>query len=620
MILWLAVVAAGAVAAGVFLYLVVLRPTKQRMVKLAARLAALYENNADMIAFYSRSGNVTHANRAAREWFHDDPQLVGRTFEQHVLPSERATSALHFTRALAGASASFETVFVRADGTELPVMATLQPVVVGGAVTGVYGIAKDASRVRSAQDELQRSEQRFRSIFEHTHDAAFAIDRRGCFVAINEAATTLTGYGERELIGKSAERIVPADLLELARDVTRSTLRGQTGEHDATMVRKDGSSIDVRVHMLPIRERGEVTGAFAFVKDVSAQRALERQLAERDDRMRSLYVIASSPDGDAKTQIDEALALGSRALHMQAAYLTRIAGDTVTIYDRFGDGDELPIGAAIRLARSAERRILGAQNAVGVHDLRAEPWAKDLVRARLDWKSFIATGISVDGATFGTLAFVGREPREKPFAQPDYDFIDLMSMVVASALARERRQAEVRELAFRDPLTGLANRALLEEHIERAIARARRTREQVAVHFVDLDRFKPINDAYGHAAGDEVLCEIAKRLSDAVREQDVVARVGGDEFVALQTGVVVDASIRAMARRLARAIREPILLSNGTVVRVAASHGIAAFPNDATDVRALLRYADTEMYRAKESAHDSLVALNVSKGASRPSP
>jgi len=170
----------------------------------------------------------------------------------------------------------------------------------------------------------------------------------------------------------------------------------------------------------------------------------------------------------------------------------------------------------------------------------------------------------------------------------------------------ERRNAELqnklKEMAFHDALTGLANRSLLEEHVERAIARARRSGELLGVHYIDLDGFKPVNDQYGHAAGDEVLCEVARRFNRAVRDGDVVARVGGDEFVVLQGGIGDDAAIRTLARRLLRSMHEPMRLTSGVSVRIGASLGIAIFPRDATHAETLLQLADADMYRVKDAA------------------
>jgi diguanylate cyclase len=164
-------------------------------------------------------------------------------------------------------------------------------------------------------------------------------------------------------------------------------------------------------------------------------------------------------------------------------------------------------------------------------------------------------------------------------------------------------QAQLTYLSQHDNLTGLANRTLGRERIERAIAAARRQRRRVALLFVDLDNFKSINDSLGHAAGDEFLRQVAQRLSGAVRASDIVARQGGDEFVLGLTDVddVADASAVAAA---ALQRMDGLFEIRDTQVSSSCSIGIAIFPEDGEDYEALLRKADTAMYRAKEAGRN----------------
>lgn len=164
-------------------------------------------------------------------------------------------------------------------------------------------------------------------------------------------------------------------------------------------------------------------------------------------------------------------------------------------------------------------------------------------------------------------------------------------------------QAQLTYLSQHDNLTGLANRALGRERIERAIAAARRQQRRVALLFVDLDNFKSINDSLGHAAGDEFLCQVAQRLLGAVRASDIVARHGGDEFVLGLTDVgdVVDASAVATA---ALQRMDGLFEIRDTQVSSSCSIGIAIFPEDGEDYEALLRKADAAMYRAKEAGRN----------------
>ena len=164
-------------------------------------------------------------------------------------------------------------------------------------------------------------------------------------------------------------------------------------------------------------------------------------------------------------------------------------------------------------------------------------------------------------------------------------------------------EENIRRLARFDPLTGLANRTSLFEHVEHAIARSRRHPRPFALLFVDLDRFKDVNDAFGHSTGDEVLRTMARRLSLAIRAGDTVARIGGDEFVVLAEEVSPATVVADFSQRLLETLAEPIVLQ-GKEFRVGASIGIAMFPADGEDAPTLLKKADMAMYRAKESGRN----------------
>jgi diguanylate cyclase (GGDEF)-like protein len=168
----------------------------------------------------------------------------------------------------------------------------------------------------------------------------------------------------------------------------------------------------------------------------------------------------------------------------------------------------------------------------------------------------------------------------------------------------EHKQAEeqLRHQATHDELTGLANRALLQDRLEQSIHYANRSRRLVAVLLLDLDRFKVINDSLGHGFGDELLCSVARRLEQTIREADTVARMGGDEFAILLAEVADVEDVGLVARKILEQLTQPYLIE-GREVTVTASLGISIYPQDGTDAQTLQRNADVAMYRAKEEGN-----------------
>jgi diguanylate cyclase (GGDEF)-like protein/PAS domain S-box-containing protein len=186
-------------------------------------------------------------------------------------------------------------------------------------------------------------------------------------------------------------------------------------------------------------------------------------------------------------------------------------------------------------------------------------------------------------------------------------------VAVSRDVTDQIRAREVLEnLAFHDPLTGLANRALFEDRLELAMASARRHDELLGVAFLDIDDFKDINDGFGHIMGDQVLIAVAQRLESSVRHEDTVARIGGDEFAAIFPRATSIVNLEGLAEKLVARVREPVLIGPATF-HVTASVGLGVFEPD-DDARSLLMRADIEMYEAKRTSPLSRRAILRRRG------
>lgn len=155
-------------------------------------------------------------------------------------------------------------------------------------------------------------------------------------------------------------------------------------------------------------------------------------------------------------------------------------------------------------------------------------------------------------------------------------------------------------LAEHDSLTGLINKAMLKDRVTQAISLSKRHKQYMAIYFMDLDGFKQVNDTYGHAVGDALLQEVAKRLIRNMRESDTLSRVGGDEFVLLLTEINQIKIVNEMADKIVKLFKEPFHINNNVEISITISMGIATYPKDAVDYESLLKKADLEMYSAKE--------------------
>ena len=271
----------------------------------------------------------------------------------------------------------------------------------------------------------------------------------------------------------------------------------------------------------------------------------------------------------------------------------------------------LAIGRDVSERRAAEKRTravaaMGERALAGADPAELATEAIDLMRTTLPVAG--AEVRLVGGATlasFGPPAGDGIAlpigsgdelfvTTERPLTDEEVSLVRAVANILATALARLRDELRMRHEAVHDPLTGLANRTLLRDRLEHAVARAQREGVATGVLFLDLDNFKQVNDVYGHASGDELLVGLARRLRAAVRPADTVARLGGDEFVVVCEDVDELAAL-ALGQRLREAIRLPFLVA-GAPHELSASIGVAVGQGDADT---LLAKADSALYRAK---------------------
>lgn len=251
--------------------------------------------------------------------------------------------------------------------------------------------------------------------------------------------------------------------------------------------------------------------------------------------------------------------------------------------------------------------LLGAvirENAVlRLDDLTADPRSAGFPTDHPPMKTLLAVPVSSQGRVYGRVYLCDRLDGA-PFSKEDEDltvsFAGALSLVLDNARKiEELGKSQSLAAALHDVLTGLPNLALLHERTGQILGHANRSKHQVAVLFCGLDGFRAVNETYGHEAGDHVLKTMAKRFLDSVREEDTVARVGGDEFVFVLPDIASVVNIELVAQKILDAIAGQIAL-NDHVVTLSGSIGIAVYPNDGDTTESLVKNADIAMYKAKE--------------------
>ena len=190
---------------------------------------------------------------------------------------------------------------------------------------------------------------------------------------------------------------------------------------------------------------------------------------------------------------------------------------------------------------------------------------------------------------------------------------EFLARAILYAIERKRAQERLTYLAQYDQLTGLVNRTLFRDRLVHAMARSKRKDQPVGIMLLDLDRFKTVNDTFGHDIGDQLLKSVADRLKNCVREVDTIARMGGDEFTAILEGISGEQDVAVVARRIIESITEPFILGQGSV-SIGVSIGITLYPLDDQNIDGLLKHADAAMYRAKQQGGNSFQFHSVPDG------
>ncbi|MBV8638030.1 MAG: diguanylate cyclase [Candidatus Eremiobacteraeota bacterium] len=573
-------------------------------------VASLYADTPDAVVLYDCAGLVIAANEAAQFLTgFTASEFIGASFETHVASRDLDRINLALRTALAGGTDHFDTSAKHKDGTIIPVECYVFPARFNDEIVGIFAQARDIVALRSAEHSLTINQEKFRSLFEYHPDGIMEIKGNGTISRVNVALESETGFYGEQLVGKRWTELVAPELRNDVEELLRSAMRGEATEADSLLLDRLGNRIDVQLKLVPLHVGEEILGAYAIFKNVNAQKNAERAIAAHGEQLRRLYMVAASRGATLDDQIDATLQLGVEVFDWDQAYVTHVEGDRVTVHNVYGSG-AITKGAMYPLASGVTSHLARGRNPLYIEDMESEEWRNDSARTMAPWRSYLAVSLMVFDQFYGGLVFASRTPRTQALTSNERDMVQLMGLFISTALERAAQNERIEQLAFNDSLTGLPNRVLFNDRIEQTIATARRYERGFAVMYVDVDKFKHINDSFGHTAGDDVLKEVAARLRAATRESDTLARFGGDEFVILQPIVDGPSDAADLARKLNVAMQEPVVVE-GVEHTVHVSMGIALYPSDAETIDGLMEASDRALYRAKKQGRNRWCFANA---------
>lgn len=428
-----------------------------------------------------------------------------------------------------------------------------------------------------AEDEAElRNSERFKqAMIDSANSALISVDATGTIVFFSAGAERMLGYTSEELVGRAKGHIFhdPPEVRRRAQQLSadaipdfpealdlflREASDGTAYEDEWTYVRKDGSKLTVDLSVTPLLAADDtVSGYLAIARDVSEEKALAQRLRLAEQVFENA--------GEAILVTDDRL----RVVDVNPAYV-RVTGFT-------------------------RHEVIGSRPGMaspGRHDsdFYKRMWLE--IRQTGQWSGEIWDRRS-NGELFPQLLTVSAIKDDQGQVS---NYVGIFKDVSNQKAAEE----ELERMAYYDPLTGLPNRALFKDRLQHEIDVAQRKGTLIAVLFIDLDRFKYVNDTLGHEAGDQLLVETSRRIRGSVRQSDTLARIGGDEFTLILADIGRPAAASIVAEKVIRSLQDGFQI-DGREVFIGASIGIGLYPDDGRSVATLIKNADTAMYLAKQA-------------------
>ena len=424
-------------------------------------------------------------------------------------------------------------------------------------------VARNRERLAIVETLRRNEEEQFKVMIRASLDGFWVTDLRGRFLEVNDAYCTMVDYSRAELLKMDVTGVEATETPEATARHLGKVLEMGSDRFETRQRRKDGRILDMEVSANYSRLHGG--GIYCFLRDVTERKRTQELLREGEVRLKDLFENLSSG---------------------------------VAVYRASPDGQDFFFSdfnrAAERIDKVRREDLIG-KSVVAVFPGITALGLLDVFRRV--WRDGVAEHFPV---SFYQDERITGWRENYVYKLPNGEIASIYSDVTKEKQAEEQMQ----RLAHYDALTGLPNRTLFADRLQRALAAAKRCEAHMALMFLDLDKFKPVNDALGHEVGDLLLTEVGKRLQSCVRESDTVSRIGGDEFVVLLPTIEAEQDAMLVAEKIRNAVSQPFELADHRI-GISASIGVAVYPQHGSDERTLTQNADAAMYIAKNAGHNN---------------
>ncbi|MBW4520293.1 MAG: EAL domain-containing protein [Scytolyngbya sp. HA4215-MV1] len=473
----------------------------------------------------------------------------------------------------------------------------------------------------SSETTFRHAEEKYRSIFENAVEGIFQTTPDGYYLTANPMLARIYGYDSpAELIASLTDIQHQLYVNSSRRNEFRRLMQEQEAvwRFESQIYRKDGSIIWISESARAVRDASNQVIIYeGTVEDITDRKLAEVELHKRESLLQGVARATSYllTDEDYQVAIAKALAALGNAAGVDRVYIyenhPHLQTGEIAMsmrYEWVRPGIPTSIDqshwqnqpySAFGMTRWYDL-LAGGQSVRGI--TRQLPLTEQEILGLDAIQSILLVPIAIDDTFWGYIGFDDCHS-ERCWSKSEESILVAMAASIGGALKRQQAEATIRYQAFHDLLTGLPNRMLFSDRLPLALANAQRNGSMLAVMFLDLDRFKTINDTLGHAVGDQLLQTVAQRLSSCLREGDTIARWGGDEFTILLPHVHQAEDAAKTAQRILDALR-PALQLEGHELYITSSIGVALYPYDGEDCQTLLKNADAALYRVKEQGRN----------------
>lgn len=537
-----------------------LKVVKHRAELSEKQLRSLIEHNSDGVFVVNIYGELIQVNdNLAKITGYRKEELLNKPIITFLESKDVKKVMKIFHKPKKGKAKNFIITAIHKKGHKIILSIKSIPMVVEGEVVGGFGVIKDVTKEIENQLKTKRIKKELELIWNNTNDVIFTIGQDGSILNANPALKNLLGWSLKEVKGLSRppflynfselDHLALLDMLKQGKSIPY---------FETERIQKDGTIKDVLASYRAVN-RGNIL-AVGMYKDITEQKKVQKKLQASEERYRNL--IEFYPEAIAVQSFDKLVYINPTGIKLIGAK----------------NQNEI-IGKAIwEFIIPEKREFIKRKLTENLQDqtiVEKEPIFERIVRC--------------DGKIICTELIV---------LPINYEDKLSIQIIIKDVTEKKKYEEKLEFLAFHDPLTGLVNRRRFAEVIEQSIKEANMRKESLAVMYLDIDKFKEINDSLGHEIGDKLLKAISKRLQANARESDVLSRVGGDEFLLLIKDIDL-ANIKEIAERFLNALQKPYLIQNH-ILNVTSSIGISIFPKDGNSLKTLIRTADIALYKAKE--------------------